>query len=343
MHFNRLKQILDRLPEIRILVLGDFFLDQYWSIDPKLEEVSIETGLEVHQVVEVRLSPGAAGTVTSNLAALQVGRIETLGIVGDDGNGFELIRGLKERGIGAESMILSRERFTPTYTKPMRRLPSGEEQEAARLDIKNRSQTPRELQNAVLQYLERLLPEVDGVIIVDQVQEEDAGVITARVREELSRLAREYRDKTFLADSRCRIGLFRDVMIKPNEKEAFEAAERADREPGRLLKHLHDNNRRPIFLTQGRQGIAVFDGREHRQFPALPAPEKIDPVGAGDSTSAAIVASLCAGAELWEAAEFGNLVASVTIRKLGTTGTASPEEVLTAGPTNHTNHTNRSG
>jgi sugar/nucleoside kinase (ribokinase family) len=51
-------------------------------------------------------------------------------------------------------------------------------------------------------------------------------------------------------------------------------------------------------------------------------------VGAGDSTTAGIVSSLCAGASLEEAGLVGNLVASITIQQIGTTGTASPEQVL---------------
>jgi bifunctional ADP-heptose synthase (sugar kinase/adenylyltransferase) len=38
--------------------------------------------------------------------------------------------------------------------------------------------------------------------------------------------------------------------------------------------------------------------------------------------------SLAAGADPKEAAIMGNLAASVTIKKIGTTGTASPEEIL---------------
>ena len=41
-----------------------------------------------------------------------------------------------------------------------------------------------------------------------------------------------------------------------------------------------------------------------------------------------MVSALCAGATWQEAAELGNLCASVTIRKIGQTGTSSQEEVL---------------
>ena len=61
-----------------------------------------------------------------------------------------------------------------------------------------------------------------------------------------------------------------------------------------------------------------------------PVTGEIDPVGAGDSCTSGIVSALCAGASPEEAGLLGNLVASVTVQKLGTTGTASPEEIRRA-------------
>jgi sugar/nucleoside kinase (ribokinase family) len=64
--------------------------------------------------------------------------------------------------------------------------------------------------------------------------------------------------------------------------------------------------------------------------PAVPVQEPIDIVGAGDSAIAGITNALCAGADPREAALVGNLVASVTIRCLGTTGTANQTQVRSA-------------
>jgi bifunctional ADP-heptose synthase (sugar kinase/adenylyltransferase) len=69
---RRLRSLLDRFPDTHVLVVGDYFLDRYLILDRALSEVSLETGLEAYQVVDVRCSPGAAGTVTSNLRALDV-------------------------------------------------------------------------------------------------------------------------------------------------------------------------------------------------------------------------------------------------------------------------------
>jgi len=216
---RRLAEILDGFSNIHILVVGDFFLDKYLVIDRQLSEVSLETGLEAHQVVEVRCSPGAAGTVTSNLRALDV-QVTALGVIGDDGEGYELKRGLLARGTHIEPLIERPDRFTPTYTKPMVREADGREHEIQRLDMKNRTPLPAELEDLVIIRLRKLVPRMNGVIVADQVPERNCGVITDRVREEIGRLALHHPDVIFAADSRARIGLFQHVIIKPNAREA---------------------------------------------------------------------------------------------------------------------------
>jgi len=54
---------------------------------------------------------------------------------------------------------------------------------------------------------------------------------------------------------------------------------------------------------------------------------QIDITGAGDSVSAGAVLTLACGSTLSEAALIGNLVASITIQQLGTTGTATQEQL----------------
>ena len=52
-----LRRLLGRFPELTVLVVGDFFLDKYLDIEPKLSERSLETGLEAYQVAGVRRYP----------------------------------------------------------------------------------------------------------------------------------------------------------------------------------------------------------------------------------------------------------------------------------------------
>jgi rfaE bifunctional protein kinase chain/domain len=331
MNQARLDKLLDRFSQLHVLVVGDFFLDKYLVIDRTLSEVSLETGLEAYQVVDIRCSPGAAGTVTSNLRALGV-QVTALGVIGDDGQGYELKRGLMERGVDI-ALIERADRFTPTYTKPMVRESDGREHEIQRLDIKNRSLLPAEVEDLVIDRLRALVPQVDGVIVADQVPEANCGVITDRVRAEIGKLALRHPGVVFAADSRTRIGLFQHVIVKPNAREAT-LAMRPDwsgeikleltRESG---AKLFRRNRKPVFLTIGAQGILLFTEAGCEHIPAVPVSGEIDIVGAGDSVMSGIVSALCSGAEPSEAALLGNLVASITIQQIGTTGTATPAQV----------------
>src|SRR5437879_1240754 len=115
-----LQQILVRLPALTIGVVGDLFLDRYLDLDASLTEPSLETGLDAYQVVRVRSYAGAAGTVINNLAALGVGRIDAIAIIGDDGEGYELRQALHAlRAVNTDQIFSADGRRTPTYTKPM--------------------------------------------------------------------------------------------------------------------------------------------------------------------------------------------------------------------------------
>ena len=330
MTHSYLKELLGSFSDLAILVIGDFFLDRYLEVDPGLAEVSLETGLEARQVVRVRNRPGAAGTVTGNLNALEVGQIRALGVIGEDGQGYDLKAGLHASRVDTRDLMEVSGRVTPTYTKPVL-ITTGKEME--RLDIKNRSPLPRDVEDHILTALENLLEEVHGVIVLDQVQERNCGVITDRVRSGIARLAPEYPHVVFLADSRSHIGLFRNVTVKVNREEALKAVSRNSRtEGGKCLdaavQSFMERTGRPVYVTLGPEGILCADGEVTDRVPGIPVPHPIDIVGAGDSVSAGIVSALCAGASCLDAARVGVLVSSITIQQIGTTGTASPAQVL---------------
>jgi len=328
----RLQGLLDNFAQTRVLVIGDFFLDKYLVLDATLTETSLETGLDAYQVVEKRLSPGAAGTVACNLRALGA-EVLALGVIGEDGEGFELRAGLRARGIDTEHLLSTTARVTPTYTKPMLR-ENGQERELNRLDIKNRTRFPADLETDLLTRLRELMPEVDAVVIGDQVPERNCGVLTDHVRGELAELAARYPRTVCIADSRFRIGEFRHCWIKPNRAEAYLALHGYETESPISIEEaiaigqqLVARNGRPAFLTLAEDGmLAIADAVSH--IPTLRQTGPIDICGAGDSTIAGLALALCAGATPEEAAVIGNLVASITVQQIGVTGTASREQVL---------------
>src|SRR5690242_9830297 len=92
---DRFQTITARYAKLHIALIGDFCLDRYLEIDPSRSETSIETGLPVHNVVNLRTQPGGAGTILNNLIALGAGEVHCVGFCGEDGEGFELFRALE--------------------------------------------------------------------------------------------------------------------------------------------------------------------------------------------------------------------------------------------------------
>ena len=330
---DRLSEIIARFPTRRIAVIGDFFLDKYLDTDPRILESSVETGRSAHQVVRIRVAPGVAGTVVNNLASLGTGTIHTLGAIGDDGEAFDLNRCLKQLGCRTEGLLQFASLMTPQYLKPRDVTDPSLKGEHDRYDTKNRTPMPKEIGDRVLAALDAILPELDAVIISDQVEYDDCGIITAMVRQALGERAQKFPGVKFWVDSRTHIKQFRHVYIKPNQFEAvdFPLPKPEDRisldEIVSAFPHLVAEAKAPVCVTLGERGMMVSDP-EPTLVPGVTVPPPIDSTGAGDSANAGCVLALASGATLPEAALIGNLVASITVQQLAVTGTAKPEELI---------------
>ncbi len=330
---SQLKEILLCLKNISIAVIGDFFLDKYLHIDPTKDELSVETGLKAYQVVDKSMSPGAAGTITNNLKSLGVGSVLALGFTGDDGEGYDLIKGLKKSGVETKYLIKTSKRVTPTYTKPVF-IENLKLREINRLDIKNFSHTPNILEKKIIERLLSLSEEVDGIIALDQLSENNCGVITEKVRKALSKLMDKNKKLVVYADSRKNIGLFKNVIIKCNHYEAVktifpdikgEPDEQIIRKAGHMLS---SRTGKPVFITYGKHGQLVFDNNKFEKIPAIPVKGPFDICGAGDANTSGIISALCCDSSLSDAALLGNIVSSITIQELSATGTVTPSKVL---------------
>ncbi|MCI0476017.1 MAG: hypothetical protein L0Y55_07200, partial [Anaerolineales bacterium] len=164
MNRQRLDEILERISSLRVLVVGDFFLDKYLRLERALSELSLETNLEAYQVTDVRASPGAAGTVVNNLVALGA-QVSALGVIGDTGEGYELHRAFDAMGVDHSLMLRCPELLMPTYIKPMLHECDGRVHELERLDIKNRAPLAQEIIHEFIARLDAAVAQADVVII----------------------------------------------------------------------------------------------------------------------------------------------------------------------------------
>ena len=332
MNAQQFETLVGRFPRLRIALVGDFFLDRYFEIDPGLAETSIETGLPVHNVVRVRSQPGAAGTVLSNLVALGAGQVHAVGFCGEDGEGYELRRALQQRpGVVLDRFITTAERHTPVYGKPLVVTPGEEPRELSRLDQKNWTPTPLALQQALAVHVRELPGQVDAFIVLEQVDQQWTGVICPPVLAAIAEVQAQYPRAVVIADSRRGLAHFPPVTLKMNAHElahmlgygstSLEVAKTHAQE-------LASRNGHPVFVTLAEHGILGANPGVHAvHVPAFPVRGAIDVVGAGDSVTATLACALAAGAGLQEAMELAMAASSIVVHQLGTTGTASPAQI----------------
>jgi rfaE bifunctional protein kinase chain/domain len=332
MKADRFLEITGCYHGLRIAVVGDYFLDRYLHIDPSRSETSIETCLPVHNVVEVRSQPGAAGTILNNLVALGIGQVFAIGFCGDDGEGYELRRALAAcAGVNLEHFLTAASRRTPVYCKPLIIEPGHPLRELNRLDSKNWTPTPEVIERELASRIIEVSKHVDGLILLDQVDQPGTGVVTGLVKHAVAGALRANSEWIVLADSRRGLRDYPPMGFKMNAAELARMAGTPVTGIDAVKRHAADlaaRTGRPVFVTLAEQGIvgAGRDGRpEH--VGAHPVHGEIDIVGAGDAVTANLAGALAAGASLHEAMELAMAAASIVIHQLGTTGAATVSQL----------------
>ena len=322
-----LEALLSRVSQARVTVFGDFCLDAYWLMDPDEGEKSVETGLPVRKVKLQRYHLGGAGNVVANLIDLGTPRVYAVGVVGADPFGAELLRLLNERGADTSGMVvLARQWQTMMYAKPYRA-----EVEGNRLDFGSFNELPGNAIDLLAAELERAASASSVVILNQQVA---GGISIPATIARINRVIADYPGTQFIVDARHRAGLYRGAIFKLNSKEAsLLVGANADDDPIQAAqaranaRRLFEKTRKPVFLTRGENGMLVADEQGLHEIPGIQILERTDPVGAGDTAVAALAAVLGSGGEPLEAGMLANIAASVTVRKLQTTGTATPAEI----------------
>src|SRR5207237_75202 len=158
------------------------------------------------------------------------------------------------------------------------------------------------------------------LIVLDQLVDENVGVVNGAVRETIERLNQSQPNKLIYVDSRRFLGRFSSGVLKGNRGEVLLAAGHASQSADAAavrdsLTQLSSRTRKPAYCTMGEQGILVARPDQPATLvPATPVSGPIDIVGAGDSATSGIVTALLSGVNELEAAEFGNLIASITIQ-----------------------------
>lgn len=318
----RFLRLVENFRRARVLVVGDFVLDQFiWG---DVNRISPEAPVPVVQVRRESFMPGGALNVAHNMHTLG-GRVFPCGVIGRDLLGRMLVKLMKKNSVDASGVIYDGARPTTHKTRII-----AHSQQVVRFDRELIQDISGQDLARVLKYAAKKITEVDGVIIEDYGK----GMITPHLIQRIVKLAKRHKKFVLVDPKEKHFPYYRGVTaITPNRKEAYGAlglqdAERVSLESvaAQLIRKLRCEM---VLITLGEQGIALFESKNKGQCIRIPtaAREVFDVSGAGDTVVAVFALCLASGASPREAAFVSNLAAGIVVGKLGT-ATVSPVELM---------------
>jgi D-beta-D-heptose 7-phosphate kinase/D-beta-D-heptose 1-phosphate adenosyltransferase len=316
------RQLLKKIADLRLLVVGDVMLDHYiWG---DATRISPEAPVPVVKRERETDTAGGAANVAANVASLGA-TVELVGAIGRDANGERLLAHLTRQGINFDRRFLL-DADTITKTRVVVR-----NQQLCRIDAE---ETPARYRAALASdtafgLLRRKIAKSHGVILSDYAK----GVLTTDLMAKITAIARQHNGFVSL-DPKPSGGNESDGLdlITPNHKEALEMAGLKPATDGindtqicrRLWAQCHPRN---LVVTLGADGMLLsLQGVPGRRIPTA-AREVFDVSGAGDTVIAALTLALVAGADIETAAHFAKAAAGVVVGKIGT-ATVSPDELV---------------
>jgi rfaE bifunctional protein kinase chain/domain len=314
-----LASLLKKIAGLRIVVIGDVMLDHYMWGDAT--RISPEAPVPVVDVGRDSWTAGGAANVALNIASLGA-RCTVAGFIGKDDAGARLNAILREKNIAT----ISTPGAAPTILKTRVLV---QHQQLCRLDREAPPSAYAFPAAKAKPLLARAIAACDAVILSDYAK----GILTNEVIARVTELARDAGKLIALDPKPKRKLVFKDLdLITPNKREALQLAgiEWMPHTPfpaAEVCARLHTvYGTKHLVITLGEEGMLLSsDGLVVKTIPTA-AREVFDVSGAGDTSLAALVLALAAGASLEAAAQFANAAAGVVVGKLGT-ATVTPDEL----------------
>jgi D-beta-D-heptose 7-phosphate kinase/D-beta-D-heptose 1-phosphate adenosyltransferase len=315
-----------RLGQPRVLVIGDLMLDRYvWG---DAERISQEAPVILLHADRREERLGGASSVATMLRALGA-RVALAGVLGEDADGTRIRRLLLEHGIDDEAVLSDPHRPSTVKERYIGRAQQRHPQQMIRVDYEVRYPLAPALESALGQAISRQLGRADVVLISDY----DKGVCTPGVLTTAIAGARAVGLRT-LADP-IRGSDYRKYhgcsAITPNRLEAGLACGRTLADSAEALAAAAELRERldleAALVTLDREGMALAhaDGRR-AVFPTRPR-QVYDITGAGDMVLAVLGMALAAGADYDPAIRLANVAGGLEVEKIGV-ATLTRDEVL---------------
>jgi rfaE bifunctional protein kinase chain/domain len=311
-----LHNLLNKIPGMRVAVIGDIIVDDYIMCDPL--GMSHEDPTIVVSPIETHTFVGGAGIVSAHASSLGAEAMFFTVFGADDtaayaSNALESLN-VKVHGIVDETRPTTRKQRYRALDKTLLRVSHLRQHAISK-------QLAETMRNDIV----AILPQVDLLMFSDF----NYGCLPQEMVESIVAAARD-QGVLMTADSQAssqmaNIARFKGMtLITPTEREARLAL----RDNASGLAVLTSDLREAaaaenVLITLGEDGMMVHGRNRDREYvtdrlPALNATPK-DVAGAGDSVFTCASMALCSGADIWLASYLGGIAAAIQVSRIGNT------------------------
>lgn len=314
---------IEKLSMPSVLVIGDMAIDE--MIYGTTDRMSREAPVLILRHYNTKIILGAASNAANNIASLNGGKVSVIGTYGKDYYAPILLKTFKDSGINTEYMVEDESRATTVKTRISGSCSQSVTQQIVRIDRETVTPVSGEIEQKVIEQMEKAIPLHDAVILSDY----NIGLLTDTVIKKAIELCHKY-NKIIVVDSQKDLDRFQGVTsMTPNQpdSEKFvgffiknqETLEKAGKEM------LAKTNAESALITLGGDGMALFEKNgNYEKIPVFNKTDVFDVTGAGDTVVATYTLAMATGMSKKNAAILGNLAASIVIRYFGCATTTIP-------------------
>ena len=297
-------------------------IDEYvWGA---VDRISPEAPVQVLTVRNEEHTLGGSGNVVNNLTALGA-KVSVFGVTGKETDGKLLLDKLKDLAVDTRGIIKESARITTKKTRII-----ADRQQVLRIDRETKKEISSSTTNALNDLAEKIIPEVDVVLISDYGK----GLITRPLIAKVVEIAKSNSKITIADPKGLDFAKYSGVtLITPNKKEASLASgvEITDEDSlaaaGMCL--LDRSGCEKLLITCGKDGMVFFESNQEPLKVRTKAREVYDVSGAGDTVIAVLGLGIAAGLPFNEAVALANIAAGIVVGKVGT-ATVTKEELRQA-------------
>jgi rfaE bifunctional protein kinase chain/domain len=307
------KSLFDSFKNLNILIIGDVMIDAYlWG---KVDRISPEAPVPIVSVNRKESRLGGAANVALNIKALAAHPI-ICSIVGDDVEGKEFLNLLTKENISASGMVRLPQRQTTVKTRVI-----GHNQQILRIDAETDAEISLAETDLVLAKFHQILADTEIHTII--FEDYDKGLITPYLIEKVTETAKTKNIPVIVDPKKRNFLAYQNVTVfKPNLKELKEGL-KVDFDPKNLtdlenaVTLLKDKIKaKNIIVTLSELGVYALNDVKDQLTPAH-IRNVADVSGAGDTVISVIATCIAAGADIFIAAQLGNLAGGLVCEKVG--------------------------